>query len=228
MVSQTMNDGTKDSVIQRKQLKIYTDDHVMYAAMRLPDSLASYGIGTYDIQDGNVIEHFFYTSGNGARKDTFLLKIEKTDKGYKQVIENLPSQGKTYKLTEEYESVGKEDSSVLDGAWKQVRNILISPKGDSSIIPDITQFKVYQSGNFIWAASYPDATKKIRTFFGYGNYEMAGDNAIKEVNHLSTYPPIIDSTFNIQLEIIGSESYAQTILQKDSSRAIETYLKLKK
>jgi len=229
LVSQTLNDGTKDSVIQRKQLKIYTDDHVMYAAMRLPDSLASYGIGTYEIQeDGNVIEHFFHTSANGARKDTFLLKIEKTDKGYKQIIENLPSQGRTLRLTEVYEAVGKNDSSALDGAWKQVRNIYISPKGDSSVIPDITQFKVYQSGNFIWAASYPDSARRVRTFFGYGNFEMAGNNASKEVNHLSTYPPIIDSTFNIQIEIIGSESYQQIIQQRDSSKAEEVYLRLKK
>jgi hypothetical protein len=228
MVSQTLNDGTKDSVIERKQVKIYTDDHVMYAAMRLPDSLASYGIGTYEIQDGNVVEHFFYTSGNGARKDTFLLKIEKTGKGYKQIIENLPSQGKTYKLTEEYESIGKDDSSALDGAWKQVRNIYISPKGDSSVIPGITQFKVYQSGNFIWAASYPDSASRIRTFFGYGDFDMAGDNASKEVNRLSTYPPIIDSTFNIQVEIIGSDSYQQIIQQRDSSKAEEVYLRLKK
>jgi hypothetical protein len=228
LVSQTLSDGTKDSVIQRKQMKIYTDDHVMYAAMRLPDSLASFGIGTYDIEDGNVTEHFFYTSANGPRKDTFNLIIEKTDKGYRQIIENLRSQGRTLKLTEEYESVGKNDSSFLDGAWKQVRNIYISPKGDSSVIPGITQFKVYQSGNFIWASNYTDTANKTRTFFGYGDFKMAGDNASTEVNRLSTYPPIIDSTFNIQLEKIGDESYQQIIVNRDSSKADEVYLRLRK
>lgn len=71
MKSQVQNDGSRDTVITRNQLKIYTDDHVIYAAMRLPDSLASYGIGTYDIVDGNVVEHFFIAPLTGPEKILF-------------------------------------------------------------------------------------------------------------------------------------------------------------
>lgn len=228
MVSQTVNQRSKDTVINRKQLKIFTDDHVIYAAMRFPDSLASYGIGVYDVEDGNVIEHFFYSSGNADRRDTIMLKINKSDSGYKQVYENISSQNNKYTQTEEYQMVGKADSTPLDGAWKQIENTYIAKKGDSTTNPNLTEFKVYQSGYFIWAASYPDANKKILTFFGYGKFEMDGDTKSKEVNILSTYPPLIDSTINIELEFQGKDTYKQTIVQRDGSRSIEIYQRLKK
>lgn len=226
--SQTVNYGAKDTVINRKQMKIFTDDHVIFAAMRLPDSLASYGIGTYDIKDGNVIEHFFYTSGNAARRDTFILKIDNSANGYKQLYDHVSSQNRKYSQVEEYEAIGKSDSTPLDGAWKQAKNYYILKSGDTSSNPNITEFKVYQSGHFIWAASYPDSTNKVLTFFGYGNFEMNGNNGSKEVNTLSTYPPIIDSTFNVQLEFMGKDSYKQTIVQRDSARSVEIYERLKR
>lgn len=226
--SQTVNYGKTDTVINRKQMKIFTDDHVIYAAMRLPDSLASYGIGTYEIKDGDVIEHFFYTSGNAARRDTFILKIDQSANGYKQSYDHLSAQNRKYSQVEEYEAIAKADSTPLDGAWKLAKNYYIQKSGDTSTNPNITQFKVYQSGHFIWAASYPDSTNRLLTFFGYGNFEMNGNNGSKEINTLSTFPPIIDSTFNIQLEFLGKDSYKQTILQRDSAKSIEIYERLKK
>lgn len=228
MLSQTVNEGSMDTVINRKQLKIFTDDHVIYAAMRFPDSLASYGIGTYDIENGNVIEHFFYTSGNAARRDTFVLKIDKSDKGYKQSYDHVSTQNRKYFQVEEYETVGKADSTPLDGAWKLTENYYIQKTGDTTTNPNITQFKVYKSGQFIWAASYRDSANRSLTFFGYGNFEMDGNNISKEVNTLSTYPPIIDSTFNIELEFMGKDMYKQTIVQSNDNRSVEVYERLKK
>lgn len=228
MNSQTVNYGAADTSIKRKQMKIYTDDHVIYAAMRFPDSLASYGIGTYDIEDGKVVEHFFYTSANADKRDTFILKIDKSANGYKQSYDHLSAQNRKYSQVEEYETIGKADSTALDGAWKLTKNYYIQKSGDTTSNPNITEFKVYQSGQFIWAASYPDSANRRLTFFGYGRYEMNGNNASKEVNTLSTYPPIIDSTFNIQLEFMGKDSYKQTIVQRDSARSVEVYERLKK
>jgi len=229
MRNQLMNSGSKDSAINRRQMKIYTKDHVIYAAMRFPDSLASYAIGTYDIdEDGKVIEHFYYSSANGAQRDTFILNVEKTDTGYKQTIKDLPSQGKKYTLIEQYQNVGKSDSTYLDGTWRKTQNFYVDNKGDTSSRPNYTDFKVYQKGNFIWAASYPDSTKKLRTFFGYGKFQMDGPNKSKEINSLSTYPPLIDSTNNIELEFIGTDFYKQTILQPGGGKSIELYVRLKK
>jgi len=229
MQSQLMNDGSKDSVINRRQLKIYTKDHVIYAAMRLPDSLASYAVGTYDInEDGKVVEHFYYSSANGAQKDTFVLSVDKLDTGYKQVINDLSLQGRKYALIEQYKSVGTSDSTALDGAWRQTQNFYVTPQGDTSSNPNYTEFKVYNKGNFIWAASYPDSTQKLRTFFGYGKFQMDGTNKSKEINSLSTFPPLIDSTNNIDLEFIGNDFYKQTIVQPNGGKSIELYVRLKK
>ncbi len=229
MVSQTMNDGSKDTVINRRQLKIYTDDHVIYAAMRFPDSLASYAVGTYRTEDGNVMEHYYYSSANQFTEDSFLLKIEKTDSGYKQVIEDLPSQGKKYTFTEEYKSLGKADSTPLNGAWKQMKNFNISTKGDTSTNENIIQqLKVYLSGHFIWASTYLNTAKKTLIFFGYGTFEMEGNTLSKETNTLSTFPPLIDSTVNIQLEFMGKDSYKQTIVWPGESKSVEIYERLKK
>lgn len=124
--------------------------------------------------------------------------------------------------------VGNADSSALDGAWKQVQNIFVRSTGDSTLNPVITQFKVYQKGNFIWAASIPDtATKRSRTFFGFGSFEMDGANKSKELNRLSTYPPLIDSTVNIDLEFMGKDSYKQTIVYPSNNKSVEVYERLK-
>lgn len=230
MVSQTINDGSKDSAINRRQMKIYTDDHVIYAAMRFPDSLASYAVGTYRAEeDGNVMEHYYYSSANQFTEDSFLLKIEKTDTGYKQVIEDLPSQGKNYTFTEVYKSLGKADSTPLNGAWKQTESFNIGTKGDTSANENIIQqLKVYQSGHFIWASTYMNSAKRTLIFFGNGTFAMEGDTLSKETNTLSTFPPLIDSTVNIQLEFMGKDSYKQTIVWPGAGKSVEIYERLKK
>ncbi|HEX8676577.1 MAG TPA: hypothetical protein VF700_05115 [Segetibacter sp.] len=229
MVSQVMNDGSKDTVINRRQMKIFTDEHVIYAAMRFPDSLASYAVGTYRTGDGHVMEHYYYSSANQFTEDSFLLEIEKTDTGYKQVIEDLPSQGKTVKLTEVYRNVGNADSTPLNGAWKQTESFNINKKGDTTSNENIVQqLKVYQAGHFIWTSTYLSPAKKTQIFFGYGTFQMDGNNKSKEINTLSTYPPIIDSTFNIELEFMGKDSYKQTIVYPTRNyKSVEIYERLK-
>jgi hypothetical protein len=229
MVSQTQNDGSKDTVINRRQMKIYTDEHVIYAAMRLPDSLASYAVGTYRTEHGNVVEHYYYSSATQFREDSFHLEIEKTDTGYRQVIEDLPSQGKTVKLTEVYRNVGNSDSTPLNGAWKQTESFNINTKGDTTSNENIVQqLKVYQAGHFIWTSTYLSPAKKTQIFFGYGTFQMDGGNKSKETNTLSTYPPLIDSTVNIDVEFMGKDSYKQTIFYPSTNnKSVEIYERLK-
>jgi len=229
MISQVLNDGSKDTVVSRKQMKIFTNDHVIYAAMRFPDSLASYAVGTYTTEGGNVKEHYYYSSANKFTEDSFMLKIQKNDTGYKQVIDGLQDQGKNYTLTEVYKSLGKADSTPLNGAWKQIQNFSITKKGDTSTNQNIIQeLKVYQSGHFIWAATYLDSARKTLIFFGYGTFEMDGNKTSKETNMLSTSPPLIDSTVNIQLEFMNNDSYKQTIVWPSESKSVEIYERLKK
>jgi hypothetical protein len=125
--------------------------------------------------------------------------------------------------------VGKADSTPLDGAWKQTQSFNINMKGDTSSSQNvIQQLKVYESDHFIWAATYLDTAKKTRIFFGYGTFEMQGDTTAKETNMLSTFPPLIDSTININLQFMGNDSYKQTIVWPNQDKSVEIYERLKR
>ncbi len=228
MTSQIINNGTMDSAISRKQLKIFTDKYVMFASNTPRDSSAVYGIGQYKSKRGKVIEYIFYTSGSGDKRDTFELKIDTTAKGYKQVIDRITVSGKTYKLTEEYNKVGSPVSSVLDGAWKQIKNIYIRKKGDSSVNNNPIEFKIYQNGYFIWAITTKDSAKNNISFFGYGTFAMKGNNqSIETVRNSSLISGLVGRTYAIDVEFPDADSYKQTITFASGDKSVEIYQKLK-
>lgn len=226
LITQTVA-GSGDSLLQKEQFKMYTDHHMIYVYPQLTDSLAIYGIGKYQIRDGKVIENIFYSSINGAKKDTFTLHIDKSDKGYQQVIEFVSSYNKKYLLTEEYKSVGEAVISPLDGAWKQIRNMHISKNGDTVFNKKITQFKLYQSGNFIWVNTYPgNAAHASKSRFGYGEFEMDGHSKLKEVNAYSTYANLVDTPVDIELKFLSRDVYQQTIRLSNGDKYVEMYKRL--
>jgi hypothetical protein len=229
MLHQVVNDGTKDSVMANEQMKLFTDQHVMYARKRSGDSLAAFGIGTYKVENGKVIEHMFYTADNGARRDTFELKINKTDDGYSQVIEFPEEQGIRYILTEDYKTVGKNVTSPLDGAWKQTKNVYIPKNGEAVTNENPIQYKVFQSGHFMWGNTVMDsATQKPVSFFGYGTFERKGNNQIIEVNTNSSYASLlVGRPVTIDIKFIGKDQYQQTFVWEDGSKNIEYYERLK-
>lgn len=224
LITQT---GTGDTLLQKEQFKMYTDHHMIYVYPQLTDSLAIYGIGTYQIRDGKVIENIFYSSINGTRKDTFTLHIDKSDKGYQQMIEYVTNYNKRYLLTEEYKKVGENVVSPLDGAWKQIRNVHIGKNGDTVFNKRITQFKLFQSGNFIWVNTYPGhAAHASKSRFGYGEFEMNGNSKLKEVNTYSTYSNLIDTPVNIELKFLSKNMYQQTIHLSNGDKYVEIYKRL--
>lgn len=81
MIRQVLNDDSKDSVLVKKQFKIYTDHYMIYAShISETDSLADYGIATYRIENGRLIENLFYRASEGDKKDSVILKIYKTQR----------------------------------------------------------------------------------------------------------------------------------------------------
>ena len=161
MLRQVGNDGTNDSLMNSEQFKIYTDKYMIYVHPKAGDSLAEYGIGLYEVKNGKVREYVFHTSDSGARKDTFELNIFKIGDGYRQTIFFPASaEGRAWTLIEDYMSVGKNTTSPLDGAWKQTRAIRTAPDGRKQTIDKPTQFKVYESGHFIWVNSTIDSVTK--------------------------------------------------------------------
>ena len=113
MTKQIGNDGTKDTLLKKEQLKIYSDHFMMYASPRATDSFGEYGIATYSHDGNRVRENIFYTSTAGEVRDTAMLEITKLPNGYKQVIRYVDSSG-TFVITEEYDKV-------------YFRNIMVKP-----------------------------------------------------------------------------------------------------
>jgi len=228
MTGQILNNGGLDSAVPRKQLKIFTDKYVMFASNTLTDSSAVYGIGTYESKPGKVVEHIFYSSANEDKKDTFELKIDTTTTGFKQVINRITTNGKTYKLTEDYKKISKAATSPLDGAWTQVKNIYITAKGDSSVNKTPVEFKVYEGGYFIWAITAKDSANNNASVFGYGNFTMEGNNrSIETVRNSSFLSGLVGRTYAVDIEFPNADSYKQTITFANGDKSVEIYEKLK-
>src|SRR4051812_34666897 len=88
LLLQVLTVGAKDTSFgDMRQLKIFTQDYMMYANVNKsnPDSVSSFGIGRYSISAGKVIENVLY-SATGAKTSsepaTFYLDITKTAKGF--------------------------------------------------------------------------------------------------------------------------------------------------
>jgi hypothetical protein len=228
LTSEIYNDGTKDSAIDRKQLKIYTDKYMMYASPNAADSFANFGIGTYKIDDGKLYEYRFYTAQYGERMDTFVLKIEKTYNGFKQIIEGVNAQGRNFKSTEEYVSVATDQKSPLDGTWKQVRNVYLKSTGDSSINNSPLEFKTYQSGYFLWAIPIKDSLNRNTSVFGYGPFEMLAGNKVREsVANSTLITGLVGKKYDVDIQMNGNDSYKQTITFANGDKSMEIYQRLK-
>jgi hypothetical protein len=227
MTSQILNNGGLDSPVSRKQLKIFTDKYVMFASNTLTDSSAVYGIGTYKADHGKVIEYIFYSSGTGDHRDTFELKIDTTATGFKQVIDRITSNGRTYKLTEDYKKVSGPVTSPLDGAWKQVENIYIRANGDSSVNKTPAEFKVYEGGYFIWAITAKDSANNNASVFGYGTFNMEGNKSVESVRNSSFISGLMGRTYAIDVEFPDTDSYKQMITFANGDKSVEIYQRLK-
>ena len=220
----------KDSAINLEQLKIYTDRHFMYVHPIEGDSLGGYGIGTYIVHNGKLKEYPFYTGSAGETRDKFELVIQKRADGYSQVIKFPPdSTGKVYVLTENYKSTGKNIRSPLDGAWKLVKVTEHAANGTSTIVSDLVQFKVYQSGNVMWASTTKDSvTQKPVSFYGYGIFKMQGTNRVSETMTSSTFrTALVGNTVTLLIQFNGKDTYQQTINWPDGSKSVELYQRLK-
>lgn len=207
MTKQIGNDGTKDTLLKKEQLKIYSDRYMMYASPRATDSFGEYGIATYSQDGDKVKEYIFYTSTAGEVKDTALLEISKLPGGYKQVIRYVDSNS-TFILTEDYDKVGKEPTTKLDGAWRQTKDIFVGKKGDTTRNITKTQFKIYQSGYFIWANPNKDpSSNNFYSAYGYGTFKILSDTSSQETNINSTfYSQLVGKPVDISIEFSGQTS----------------------
>jgi len=228
MTKQIGNDGTKDTLLKKEQLKIFSDRYMMYASPRATDSFGEYGIATYRQQGDTVAEYIFYTSSAAEVKDTAELLVTQLNNGYKQVIRYVDSNS-VFTLTEEYDKVGDEPATPLEGAWSQKKDILINAKGDTTRNTSKTQFKIYQSGYFIWANPNKDpSSNNFYSAYGYGTYTMLDKTKSQETNINSTfYSQLVGKPVDIALEFDGNDKYKQTITSPEGEKSVEIYERLK-
>ena len=230
MVSQRVsNDSTDTTYTNLQQLKIFTDDYMIYANFNPSDSVSGFGIGTYITKEDTVIEDVFYNASDTTYTNDpgkFTLIIEKTPKGYNQVIPSIEVDGLNYKLTENYETSGDEKTTSIDGAWRQVKNYFID--GDDTTTNTPTQYKVYHKGYIIWGHVVPDSMHVNHAGIGFGKFEMPANNKVKESMMVSTYYNVRGNDFDLDIDMTGPDQYTQTIHNADGTKTVEIYMRLRK
>lgn len=228
MTRQIGNDGTKDTLLKKEQLKIFSDKFMMYASPRATDSFGEYGIAIYRQTGDTVKEYIFYTSSAGEVRDTAILSISPLPNGYRQVI-RYQDTATTFTLTEDYDRVGKEPATALDGAWTQVRDIYIDKNGDTTRNIRKTQFKIYESGYFIWANPNKDpSSNNFYSAYGYGTFKMLDGKKTQETNINSTfYSQLVGKPVDIDIEMNGKDGYTQVIHGPAGEKSVEIYERLK-
>lgn len=230
MISQSVKSATSDTTYTDvHQMKIFTGDYMMYANINSPDSVSSFGIGSYSNIADSITEKVLYRASDSTKDDTlrtYTLVLEKTPKGYKQIIPEMVMGDQHIKLTEEYESAGTAATSDVDGLWKLVNAFSITGKDTT---PNMrTQYKAYYAGHCIWGNTYADSAKKIHTGIGYGKFEMNGSNKVKESMVASTYSAVRGHDFDIDIEMKGSNEFTQIMNNADGSKNVEVYQRVKK
>lgn len=230
MTSQIIDNGkSQQKLTDLKQLKIYTDSFMMYTQVNPSDSVSAFGVGYYTSGDGAVTENDIYAARDSiidTNPGTYTLKINKTPDGYEQIIPEILIDSVKSRLTEEYQSTGKDLKTPLDGVWKETEYYII--KGNDTTRQKRTQYKAFYAGYFMYGHNYVDSSGKNFTGIGFGTFTMDGDNKINETDLNSTYSIAVGQTFPIDIELNGSEKYKQTIVNADGTKSVEFYERLKK
>ncbi len=229
MTSQTINDGVKDTkYTDLKQLKIYTDSFVMYTQVNPSDSVSAFGVGSYRADTGTVIENIIYSASDtsyNSKPPSYKLFITKTPEGYEQVIPEIITNSQKYKLTEDYNKVGTTAKTPLDGVWREINSYSVN--GKDTIKNNRIQFKSFYAGYFMFGHTFKDSSSKNHTGIGFGTFEMISNNEIKETDLNSTYSIIAGQTFNVNIEMSGTNNYKQTINNSNGTKSVEYYERLK-
>ncbi len=217
-------DITDTTFFTLEQLKIFTNNYMMYANVILPDSTSAFGIGTYTFNNDTLIENVFYSSSDTSSSDeprSYTLAIEKTERGFRQIIGNFMNGDEKVTLTEEYTKNETAPTTPLDGTWKLIKKYTITGEDTASL--DDIQYKVYFQGYCIWGNTYRDASNQKHTGIGFGKFVMEGDNKVKESMKASTFSGVREHEFELDIEMDGRDKYKQTITNDDGSKGVEIY-----
>jgi len=225
---QWISGGGNDSVYKKTQIKIYTAHQFIYAGIT-PDSAVSFGVGNYKADSGNrVVENEFYSSYRLDTSRMFKVDITLTDSGFTQKIPAIATiKGVKYDLMEKYSKTPSGDTTKLDGLWKMTKSILVN--GKDTLKKEVTQYKIFQGGNFLFAGRYQVDKPAIqfKNNFGYGSFSLNGSDLVEE-NTIASDVSALKHKFNIKIAFSGDNEYTQVISDaKNNSQSIETYVRIK-
>jgi hypothetical protein len=232
MLSQNLKGDTLNLTNNNPQLKLYTEEYMMWTNYNPADSGRGFGICAYITNDNEVIESAIYSAANATVSDTtqnYTLEVKRTGKGYNQIIKSTDKDtGEKYTSTEEYETVSVAKISPLDGAWVMTNAFYTNNKGENVPIT-ATIYRAYYAGNFMFGHTMMDSLDVSHANIGFGTFEMNGDNALTEVIQTSSYANLVGRSFPITLKWNGPDEFTQTIMGDDGSTSeTETYKRLGK
>jgi hypothetical protein len=232
MLSQNLKGDTLDITNNNSQLKLYTEEYMMWTNYSPADSGRGFGICAYITNEDEVIESAIYSAANETVSDStqnYSLTIERTGKGYRQAISSMErGTGARFVSTEEYETVGAAKTSPLDGAWVMTDGFYTNDKGENVPVK-ATIYRAYYAGNFMFGNTMRDALNVSQANIGFGTFEMNGDSALTESIQTSSYANLVGRKFPITLKWNGPDEFTQTIMAEDgSSSETETYKRLGK
>ena len=82
-----LGDSLASDLAVAKQIKIFTNQHWMFIGFR-GDSTVAFSAGTYSINEDMLTEQTLTSNPDSAGSD-FMLRIEMTDNGYRQIIDEM-------------------------------------------------------------------------------------------------------------------------------------------
>jgi len=225
---QTISGGGNDTVLVRKQMKIYTGHNYMYAGMT-PDTSVSFGVGSYELDSGNrIIEHNIYSNRALDSTQIFVVKVSKTPKGRTQVVPDFgTNKSVSYTSTEDYTKIPTTSASALDGVWELDKAFLV--KGKDTIRRHETRFKAYWGGHFMFIRHYPvnAVGTEYKNGFGYGSFSLKND-MLSEETEMSNHAALLNRKLTIKVTFNGTDEYTQVINDPETNeQTTEIYDRLR-
>ena len=210
LVKQTVNSGVWDTTFIRRQLKIYTDHNYIYAGIA-PDSTVKFGLGSYEIDNGNrVDEHNIFNDKVLDSAQIFSVIIKTNSQGFTGITPDWAhNRQSSYTLTEDYTKLSLANTSALDGVWALDKLYWVNGKDTTKQHEE--QFKVFYKGYFMFIHHYladPLGTK-FKNGFGYGKFTLNQQNLSEKVE-LSSNPALTGNQYVIKITFSrGNDEYTQ-------------------
>jgi len=230
MLSQTFKGNAIDTTFTaHKQLKIYAGRYMMYVRVNPADSVSAFGIGTFSMDSGKLTENILYSATDTTENTSPFsgtVNIVKNSKGYEQVIPEIMSDKGKLRLTEEYESVGTNATSPLDGTWKQTKGYTY--KGKDTVYWHTIKYKVFYAGNFVHGNYFSGPGHKSHVVITYGIFVMNDSNHIKETITASTSTALNGKTVTLDIALQGADAFTQTIAAENGATEVDVFRRLRK